>query len=471
MALFGPSLPLAGAVALGVWMGAGYTLRLSSKLASALLGFLPALVYLLVATAVTDLAGGAGGTEGLVAGASAVGSAATLAAEGTAVRALPPALRAATYVPVVAAAVAGTVASAVVVAVGWADRWHVRWPGSALAVLAAGPVLALVGVVGVDEVRYGLVLEPGPSADSGASVGDEEARLRAFLHRHPDSPRADEVMARLAWRLSRTQPPGPSAVLPAEALGIWAELFKRWPRSPYAADAALHLGDAAAASGLFEVAERHWRHVLERAEAVAAEAPAEDPLAAFNVVADYFSVGRRLRARRHAERLAHVQEAALLRLAVLAENRSDQPSGRRALALYFRAMALRGTTPYRQALLLARKADPDGPLADNIAYDLALFETGAVKQVEALAKVAETWPKGDGALLAHATAARLLLARAETDPGALRPALAHLQQARALLAERRGRNPEDPYVQAFADRIEKELVYVRAQLRAPVAER
>jgi len=457
--LLGPSVGLGAAAAVGVWIAAGHTLRLSSRLAGALLGLVPPVLYLFVATGLTDFTAGEADVS------SPVGSA-LLAAAG---RALPPALRGIVYIPPATAAVAAAAAVGLVVAAGAADRWHVRWPASVLTVLTAGPVLALLAFVGVDEVRYGLTL--APASASGPWVGNgttETDRLRTFLRHHPDSPRAVGVRARLATRLEH-RPPGDDARARAdEALALWEEVFRRRPDSPYAVDALLNLGDAEAAGGLFEKAESHWRAALARADAF--EPPHEDPLADFSVFWDAFTVGRRLRAHHEAEYLADLRQALLVRLAILDTNRSDTETGRRALALYFRAMTLKGSNPYRQTLLAARKADPKGPLADNIAYDLALFELDDAKRIEALSAVAEQWPGTDGAMLADIRAAQDLVGRSGTNPGAIRAARAHLLRAQNLLAARERRDPADPYVAAFGDRVEKELVYVQAQLRTPAAE-
>ena len=460
LALLGPSLALAGAVAVGVWIGAGHTLRLPSKLAGALLGLVPPVAYLFVATALTDVSG---------AGAEAAPGVSEASALVSAGRPLPPALRAMAYIPPVSAAAVSAAAAALVVAVGRADQWHVRWPGSLLTVLTAGPVLALVALVGVDEIRWAMVLGPGPSpgpwAEPARSEGD---RLREFLRRHPDSPRAAGARARLARRLARPGAEADGTRCRSEALGLWERVLARHPSSPYAADACLHLGDAEAQDGLFEAARDHWQEALDRTTAV--ESPAEDPLAGVSVVLDLFSVGDRLEARRQAERLADLRQAVLVRLAVLDANRTGTPANSRALALYFRAVALRGSDPYRQVLLAAREAEPDGPVADNVAFDLAMLAPAEADRLEGLAAVVERWPESDGAMLAHVRAAQVLVARSETDPGALRAARPHLLRARTMLSARRRRHPEDPYVAALSDPVEKELVYVQAQLRAPEAE-
>lgn len=460
VAAFGPSVGLAAAAALGVWITAGHTLRLRSKLLSALLGLVPIVVYWFVMTALTDFSKG----EAPVAAGAA--DPALLAQTGPG---FPPGLRSLAYVPPVTAAVMAAAACAVVVGIGWADRWHIRWPGVLLTVLTAAPVLVLLAVVGIDEVRYGMVLAVdagGPSTEVG---GSRRQRLRAFLRRHPDSPRADEVRARLARGLERTPDAAPPEAGAPPAEKVWNELLQHHPESPWAAEARRHLSDAAARQGLFDQAEALYRDAL--LQTAAFEAPAEDPLADFSLVSDLFSIGRDLRAKEQADRLAAVRHDVLIRLALLADNRKDTAESSRALGLYFAALGLRGTNPYRKALLAARDADPKGAVADNVAFDLAVFEADDTKRVQGLAEVASKWPGTDGALLAHVTAARNLFAQAASDPAAMREARTHLLAAQKDLAARKKRNPADPYVAALEDGVEKELVYVQVQLRSPDARR
>jgi hypothetical protein len=70
-------------------------------------------------------------------------------------------------------------------------------------------------------------------------------------------------------------------------------------------------------------------------------------------------------------------------------------------------------------------------------------------------------------MLARLAAARELIELAKSDPGSMREAQVHLTEVQKDLAARKARNPADPYVAALADHVEKELVYVQAQVRAP----
>ncbi len=458
VAAFGPSVVLAGAIALGVWIAAGHTLRLRSKLSSALLGLAPIIIYWFVATALTDFSKGAAAT---------VAEPALLAQAG---RGFPPGLRSLAYLPPVMGAMTAAAACAAVVGIGWADRWHIRWPGVLLTVLTAAPVLALLALVGIDEIRYGMVLAEGQPVGPLAEAGwSETGRMREFLRRHPGSPRADQVRARLARNLEKTpDAAGPEAGAPP-AEKVWKELLEAHPDSPWAAEARRHLGDSAGRQGLFDQAETLYGDAL--AQTAAFEPPSEDPLADFNIIWDLFSVGRDLRTREMADRLAAVRQDVLMRLALLADNRQATAESARALALYFVALGIKGTNPYREALLAARDADPNGTLADNVAYNLAMFEADDTKRIQGLAEVATRWPGTDGALLAHVKAAQGLFAQAASDPGAMREARAHLLAAQKNLLARKKRKAEDYYVAALEDRVEKELVYVQAQLRSPDADR
>jgi len=426
-----PTAVFAGALGLGVWIAAGQTLRLGSKLASVLLGLVPVAVYWFVETARSNA------------------------------EALAPTLRGMVYlVPVTAVATAAG-AAALVVAVGWADRWHVRWPGALLAVLTAGPVLALLAFVGLDEIRYRLLPEP-------TSIGTVQ-RIEAyqdFIDRYPSSPRGGVVRARLAKSLEARQARGED--VPHDAPSpeqLWREVLERYPESLWAEEARVHLADAAAARGLFDDARRLYRETLERTRDL--DVPEEDPLADFSVLRDVFTIGERLRARETARHLRAIRRQTLLRFALLRENRCRTENGSRALARYFQALAYEGTNKYRAALLEAKEADPEGMLADNIACELARFEADPNRRLELLEEVAASYAGTDGAMQAHLAAADDLIERAAKAPGAWRRARAHLLDVQRDLARRKAANPQDPYVAVFADLVDTRLAYVQARLRSP----
>jgi tetratricopeptide (TPR) repeat protein len=371
------------------------------------------------------------------------------------------------YVPPITAVVIAAGAAALLVAVGRADRWHVRWPAAVLAILVTAPVVAVPAFVGMDEIRYGLLQDPNPPSFGSSAVPlPQMDRLQTFLARHPASPHATEVRARLATDIERLSSGARSGATPRRSEEIWQELLSRNPDSVWAADARVHLGDAAARQGLFVQAEEAYRRAIAQATLIAA--PAGDPLAEFNLL-DLFSIGKAFKARADAEHLRAVRDDALMHLALILENRKDTQDNSRALALYFVARAA-GTNSYRQRLRAVLEADPGGPLADNVAYDLAMAEVDNPKdmrRVEQLQKVIESYPKTDGALLARVAAARSLISRAASDPAAPREARRYLEEAQGELARREATNPLDPYVAALFDTVKKELGYVRLQLRAP----
>ncbi|HUX02540.1 MAG TPA: hypothetical protein VMY35_16390 [Phycisphaerae bacterium] len=423
-----PAAVFIGIHALAVWIAAGQRLRMHSKLASGLAALVPVAVWWFVEAARSEP------------------------------ETLAPALRGALVVVPVAAVAFSAAAVALVVAVGWADNWHVRWPGALVAVLAAGPIMALVAFVGLDEVRYGFLASPR----AGWSAPPPEA-YEAFLARYPESRRSDEVRARLAEYLERLGSDAPPD-LPA-APDLWRRILRNRPASPWAVDARLHLGDDAAARGAFNEAERHFREALARTDHL--ETPTVDPLDDFSVLGDLLTVGSAIEVKQRASRLQTVRQRVLMHLAVLEENHRPTEAAGRAMALYFEALAREGANAYRPVLLEARAADPDGPLADNIAYRLAKFEAAEVKRIEQLERVAETYPGTDGAMQARLAAAEALIGRADSDPGALRQARDELLRVRADLDFRRARNPQDPYVAALADTVGKKIAYVEAQLREP----
>ena len=70
-------------------------------------------------------------------------------------------------------------------------------------------------------------------------------------------------------------------------------------------------------------------------------------------------------------------------------------------------------------------------------------------------------------LLGDVLSAESLKRRAASDPGALREARQHLTEAHAQLARRGAQNPLDPYFAALGERVDKGLLNVQTQLRAP----
>lgn len=427
IAIVGPSLGLAAVAAVGVWIAGSQTCRLHSKLASALLALIPPAAYWFIQTARSE-----------------VHTPATTLSEMM-------------FVAPVTAVAFGAAASAAVVAAGRLDRWHVRWPGVLLAVLTASPMLVLLAAVGADEVRYGFLMHNRAAAGAIPPAGILD-RYGAFLDRHPTSHRAAEVRARLALALEKADDdlragrPTPTS--------LWREVLENHPQSPWAVNARLHLGDEAAANGLLDDAERSYRDALDATRQTVA--PTVDPLAEFSILRDLFVIGDSLRVLETADHLLAVRRETWMHLALLLENRPGPTGNRAACALYFKALPSRGTNRYYEQLRAAREADPTGPLADNIAFELAAFEADPNARAERLAQVATDFPGTDGAMLAHIEAGEDLRKRMGPDPGARRAARDHLLAAKDALDQRRSQDPNHPYAAALYDAVVKKLSSVEA---------
>jgi len=440
-ALVGPSLLLAGAAALGVFVAASWPLRLHSKLVSVLLGLIPSAVWWFTATALSK------------------------------VDRIAPALAGMIYVPPVAAVALAVLAAVGLVLIGKADRWHVRWPGTVLALVIIGPVVALLALVGVDEIRYQMMRKDLDSHPNRLQWQDDPCRQ--FIKRYPKSPRAAEVRAQLALALEDAVAQAAvtgSVLVPAEKPEmIWMELIAQNPDSPWAIDARLHMGDIAAGGGDFSLAHRYYGEALDHTTGV--QPAHEDPLADFSVLGDYFTIGAELRAHEAADHRLTARQTSLMRLALLGENKPASDTANKAMALYFKSLGY-PTADRRRMLLKAQEADPSGPLADNVVHDLAMLEPGDEDRLAKLEALAASRARTDGALLAHLSAAEILIARATSprppaDSSGLARAQKHLQDVRLELARRFEHDPEDPYVAALADPVEKRLLYVGAQLRTP----
>jgi len=324
-----------------------------------------------------------------------------------------------------------------------------------------------MALVGLDEVRYQQLIRK-PDALQSRMI----QQYAAFLDRYPMSVRAAAIRARLAQTLedagilASPASNGLPHVAPPEK--IWMELIDQNPDSPWAAEARLHVGDKVAAGGDFGHAVQYYREALARS--VGFPSPTEDPLAVFSVLSDLFTVGADLEARQTAARLATVRQTACDRLVLLHENRPRREATGRALALYFNYLACKTPDAFRRLLDQVRATDPTGPLADNVAYDLALLEPDEHVRLERLESLGETYRDTDGALLAHLAAAEILLSRGTRDAAApdvsrLRRAQQHLEDVQDELTRRRDRDPGDFCVAAWADRVEKRLLYVRTRIR------
>jgi hypothetical protein len=451
-AVAGPSLAMAAVTALGVWIAAGWTLRLQSKLAGVLLGLVPIIAWWVAATVLTDF--GKSEVPHPVGALDYVPAAATL-------KTLPPALRSLAWVPPGVAAGVAAAACLLVVGIGWADRWHVRWTAAITALLAAGPMLGLAAFVGMAEIRYGYLTE----AVAGAAPEAERLQFQDFLVRYPTSTRADAVGARLAADLEQAEQEGRRNPDLRWSQDVWREVLRRHPKSPWAADAALHLGDAAVRDDLLEKAVAHYDTARLQTDDV--ETPAEDPLAHFSVLGDLFTIGPRLAARETAQHLLATRRDVLIHQALITDNKEGSPDARRALALYFRALGQRGAKTYRECLQTVREVDPRGPLADNVACDLAMLMPDDLRRIEALEQVIAQYPGTDGEMLAHLEAANALIVRAAAEPAAWVQAQQHLLKAEAYLARRAAFNERDPYAKALRDGVAKKLAYVNSQLRPP----
>jgi hypothetical protein len=248
------------------------------------------------------------------------------------------------------------------------------------------------------------------------------------------------------------------------------ELIAQNPDSPWAVDARLHMGDIAAGGGDFSLAHRYYREALDHTTGV--QPSQEDPLADFTVLGDYFTIGAELKAHEAANHRLTARQTALVRLALLGENEPASDAANKAMALYFRSLGCPTADSRRRLLQKVQEADPSGPLADNVLADLAMLESGDEDRLAKLEALATSRARTDGAMLARLSAAEILIDRASgtrlpADPSGLGRAQKHLEEVRKELARRFERDPEDPYVAALADPVEKRLLYVGAQLRTP----
>jgi hypothetical protein len=165
----------------------------------------------------------------------------------------------------------------------------------------------------------------------------------------------------------------------------------------------------------------------------------------------------------------------LVRLALLGENEPASDAANKAMALYFKSLGSPTAEARRRLLQKVQEADPSGPLVDNVLADLAMLESGDEDKLAKLEALVSSRTRTDGAMLARLSAAEILIrtagAHPPADPVALGRAQKHLEEVRKELARRFEHDPEDPYVAALADHVDKRLLYVGAQLRTPESDK
>lgn len=455
--LLGPSFWLALPLFLSVWIAGGWTLRMTSKIASAILACAPMWIfYLLYSRAPSRLP-----------------------------------LPSSYYMPALAAM---ALSAALIIVLFLALRplkWNARWAGIALCILCALPIAAYKLVVGEDEIayfrlahEYGLesarfegesgakiverleeddrrqeekekaekatrtparsdVIPPAPEDERQIRQGKRNIRklqmaveleqktamlkketveqCRAFLADYPDSRHKVDVIYTMIWASDmkvdtsalRQQDPanlpirfdssrihglgdgqGGQAEL-ADSRQLCQELLRDYPDSPYAIAARVKLADDQARSGDIAGAVARYDQVLAR-YGPQVDARLEG-LENLSLLANLLDVGQRRRDEARQQLVDTWFRIAERDQAFLVENSDCPRCGNAQLMAYLAIPLFQAASIKEDDLKKILAACPDCKLADNVAYELALLQAGVQKRMAALEDVPRRYAGTDGA--------------------------------------------------------------------------
>jgi len=449
--LLGPSWMLGAVLFVSSWLAGGWTLRMSHKTGSAIIGCLPVWAFLLVFSRPTvDVP-----------------------------------LPGAYYVPALVAAVFDLAVILVAFVPLKRLNWNARVAGVILCGLCVVPMGLYMIIVGEDELHYELLsrsmglesrlFEDIPGSELEGQIlerirledakekerqrwkqaadkargdnplpveeADEKARLaarlarekmayeinlqksleaektrtvelcRKFLGRYPNSRHVPEVLFTMVRALdmgvdtSVLREPGTSNqpihfdashITGDESHKVCERLAATWfPDSCRAAVAMTKLADWDARHGAIDQALQRYARVLE-AYRNEVDAPLPD-LRKLSVFTNLLDVGQRLRARARADCIDEEFRAAQRQRAFLTENR-DCPNCRNAvLADYLGINPFAAPETKRQSLTELLKRCPRCKLVDNIALELALLEPNVQGRMSALEDVITRYKGADGA--------------------------------------------------------------------------
>ena len=252
-----------------------------------------------------------------------------------------------------------------------------------------------------------------------AARTDIPLRCRAFLDRFPNSRHVPEVLYTMSRAIDMDVDTSVLRETPAsskpihfdagrisrdprftdESRQLCHKLLQWFPESAYAAVAMVKLAEFEAAhAGRIDEAVRLYNRVVE-AYAKEVDAPLPD-LARLSVFTDLFTVGGKLRGHTRALIIDEEFRIAQRERAFLVENRDCPRCGNQLLADYLALPPFELPQAKRAALRALLTRCPDGKLADNAAFDLALLEPDVQSRLAALAAVKDRYRGTDGAAAA-----------------------------------------------------------------------
>jgi TolA-binding protein len=244
---------------------------------------------------------------------------------------------------------------------------------------------------------------------------------RAFLDEYPGSPHRNDAIYTMIWasdmkvdtRALRTQD---SSDLPidydwsrirsvadartgqapfADSRALCEELLRDDPDGPYAIELMVKLAEYQARTGDLDGAIRRYDEVVATYGSQV-DLPAEQ-LENLSLLANLADVGWRRRDFARQGRIDHWFREAERSRAFLMENRGRAEGDNVQLVKYLSIEVFDTSAAKEATLAEIWTAGPDGPLADNVAFERAILQPSVVTRKDLLAKVVADYPGRDGA--------------------------------------------------------------------------
>ncbi|NLX59008.1 MAG: hypothetical protein GXY74_07955 [Phycisphaerae bacterium] len=217
-----------------------------------------------------------------------------------------------------------------------------------------------------------------------------------------------------------------SRIAGQESLDLWQTLRDQHPENPYAAEASVKMADYLVRQGHLDQGMAAYEAVLKTFGAVVDE-PSVDTKD-LSVFTDVLRVGPLLRRRARQERIEQQYAAAQRAKAFLQENRGPGGDHDAVLKEYLSLPPFLPAGRRREELAGLLERAGQSPLADNLAYEIAMAEPVAFTRRKMLTDVKDKYAGADGAALALVALAELEASGESNRAESLRRAIGYCDE-------------------------------------------
>jgi hypothetical protein len=217
-----------------------------------------------------------------------------------------------------------------------------------------------------------------------------------------------------------------SRIVGQESLALWQMLRDQYPESPYAAEASVKIADCLVRQGHLDQGMAAYDTVLKAFAAVVDE-PSVDTKD-LSVFTDVLKAGSLLRRRAWQERVEQQYAAAQRAMAFLQENRRPDGSHDAVLKEYLSLPPFLPAGRRREELAALLERAGQSPLADNLAYEIAMAEPVAFTRRKMLTDVKDKYARADGAAMALVALAELEASNESNRIESLRRAIGYCDE-------------------------------------------